>query len=125
MWLHLLIYPCLLLVPYFPLFSKFSNYIYVIKYLWKLQHREKELSLHEKKKLQDEVQAKVSSANEEIEKVKNDLETVVKHLDQMNIGSELFLKEKKKQDIVKDLKMAFGDNIVSEYSIIFSCSYDC
>lgn len=35
------------------------------------------------------------------------------HLNQMNIGSELFLKEKKKQDIVKDLKMAFGDNIVS------------
>jgi hypothetical protein len=49
---------------------------------------------------------------------------VVKHLDQMNIWSELFLKEKRKQDIVKDLKMAFGDNIVSEYYIIFSCSYD-
>jgi hypothetical protein len=39
----------------------------------------------------------------------------VKRLDQMNIGSELFLKEKKKQDIVKDLKMMFGDNIVSEH----------
>jgi hypothetical protein len=32
----------------------------------------------------------------------------------MNIGTELFLKEKKKQGIVKDLKMTFGDNIVSE-----------
>jgi hypothetical protein len=41
----------------------------------------------------------------------------VKHLDQINIGSELFLKEKKKQDIVKDLKMAFGDNIVSIKSL--------
>ena len=39
----------------------------------------------------------------------------MKRLDQMNIGSELFLKEKKKQDIVKDLKMMFGDNIVSEH----------
>jgi hypothetical protein len=46
--------------------------------------------------------------------VKSQLENVVKHLDQMNIGSELFLKEKKKQDVVKDLKMTFGDNIVSE-----------
>jgi hypothetical protein len=45
--------------------------------------------------------------------VKRDLEAVVKHLDQINVGSELFLKEKMKQDIVKDLKMAFGDNIVS------------
>jgi hypothetical protein len=70
--------------------------------------------VHEKKKLEDEVQAKVSNCNEEIETVKNDLETVVKHLEQMNIGSELFLKEKKRQDIVKDLKMAFGDNIVSK-----------
>jgi hypothetical protein len=32
----------------------------------------------------------------------------------MNVGSELFLKEKKKQNIVKELKMAFGDEIVSE-----------
>lgn len=69
--------------------------------------------MHEKKNLQDEVQAKASNCNEKIEKVKNDLETVVKHLVQMNIGSELFLKKKKKQDIVKDLKIAFGDNIVS------------
>jgi hypothetical protein len=46
--------------------------------------------------------------------VKNELENVVKHLDQMSIRSELFLKEKMKQDIVKDLKMIFGDNIVSE-----------
>jgi hypothetical protein len=69
--------------------------------------------VHEKKNLQDEVQAKASNCNEKIEKVKNDLETVVKHLVQMNIGSELFLKKKKKQDIVKDLKIAFGDNIVS------------
>ena len=38
----------------------------------------------------------------------------MKHLNQMSIGSELFLKEKMKQDIVKDLKMIFGDNIVSE-----------
>jgi len=39
------------------------------------------------------------------------------HWDQMNIGSELFLKEKKKQEIVNDLKMAFGNNIVSEYYV--------
>jgi len=38
----------------------------------------------------------------------------VKHLDQMSIRSELFLKEKMKQDVLKDLKMIFGDNIVSE-----------
>lgn len=38
----------------------------------------------------------------------------MKQLDQMSIGSELFLKEKTKQDIVKDLKMIFGDNVVSE-----------
>jgi hypothetical protein len=49
--------------------------------------------------------------------VKRDLETVVMHWDQMNIGSELFLKEKKKQEIVNDLKMAFGNNIVSEYYV--------
>lgn len=52
----------------------------------------------------------------------------MKHLDQINTGSELFLKEKKKQDIVKDLKMAFGDNIVSIKSlfcifIIFSTRF--
>jgi hypothetical protein len=49
-----------------------------------------------------------------MQKVKSELEKVVKHLDQMDIGSELFLKEKKKQDIVKDLKMAFCDNFVSD-----------
>lgn len=49
--------------------------------------------------------------------MKRDLETVVKHLNQINIGSELFLKEKKKQDVVRDLKMAFGDNIVSITSL--------
>jgi len=47
--------------------------------------------------------------------VKSELENVVKQLDKMSIGSELFLKEKMKQDIVKDLKMVFGDNIVSEH----------
>jgi len=46
--------------------------------------------------------------------VKKELENVVKHLDQMSIRSELFLKEKMKQDVLKDLKMIFGDNIVSE-----------
>jgi hypothetical protein len=46
--------------------------------------------------------------------VKKELENVVKHLDQMSIRSELFLKEKMKQDMLKDLKMIFGDNIVSE-----------
>ena len=38
----------------------------------------------------------------------------MKCLDQMSVGSEIFLKEKMKQDIVKDLKMIFSDNIVSE-----------
>lgn len=56
--------------------------------------------------------------------MKSELENVVKRLDQMNIGSELFLKEKKKQDIVKDLKMMFGDNIVSEHWINLSYVYD-
>ena len=46
--------------------------------------------------------------------MKKELENVVKHLDQMSIRSELFLKEKMKQDVLKDLKMIFGDNIVSE-----------
>jgi len=49
-----------------------------------------------------------------MEKVKSELENVVKKLDQMSIRSELFLKEKMKQDIVKDLKVLFGDDIVSE-----------
>lgn len=44
----------------------------------------------------------------------------MKHLDQMNVGSELFLKEKMKQDIAKDLKMIYGDNIVSECCINLS-----
>lgn len=48
----------------------------------------------------------------------------MKHLDQMNVGSELFLKEKMKQDIVKDLKMIFGDNIVSECRINLSYVYN-
>jgi hypothetical protein len=71
--------------------------------------------LSEKKKLQDKVQAEVRNADKEIEEVKSELENVVKHLDQMSIGSELFLKEKMKQNIVKDLKIIFGDNIVSEH----------
>jgi len=65
--------------------------------------------------LQDKVQAEVRNADKEIEKVKSELENVVKHLDQMSIGSELFRKEKRKQDIVKDLKGFCGDNIVSEH----------
>jgi hypothetical protein len=67
----------------------------------------------EKKKLQDNIQAEVRNADKEIENVKSELENVVKHLDQMSIGSELFLKEKMKQDIVKNLKIMFCDNIVS------------
>lgn len=42
----------------------------------------------------------------------------------MNVGSELFLKEKKKQNIVKELKMAFGDEIVSECWINVSYVYN-
>lgn len=56
-----------------------------------------------------------------MEKVKSELENVVKKLDQMSIRSELFLKEKMKQDIVKDLKVLFGDDIVSECWINVTC----
>jgi structural maintenance of chromosome 1 len=43
----------------------------------------------------------------------------------MSTGIELFLKEKMKQDIVKNLKIVFGDNIVGRMSDLFQPVHEC
>ena len=76
--------------------------------------REKEKQIEEKRVKLKSLEENVTSANEEIEGVKDELVTIVEKLQKVNIENEAFRQAQKRQQLVKDLRTIFGDRVVSD-----------